>query len=135
MSVGPAFGAGFAAQNLPSVQLERTLGMPAEGPKCIPITLDFTVQDSYTLDYSNFQYRGYMSMVQTVFVDTSTSAVDVEINSPGSQQTLKIRAGTQGYYPILVPNPIKIIFTSPGGPADVKVQLLNFPVPHGQWVV
>lgn len=135
MSVGPAFASGFAALNLSLVQLERTLGMPSEGPKCIPITLDFTAQNTYVLDYSNQQARGYIAMIQTIFCDTSTSAVNLVVTSNGSRQVLKIKAGTQGYYPILVPNPINLSFSCPGGPSDVRIQLLNFPVPHGQWSV
>jgi len=99
------------------------------------MTLDFTAKDFYSLDYSQQGALGKFSMVQTLFIDTSTSAVNLTVDCPTSQQTLKIKAGTQGYYPILCPNPIRLIFTCVGGPADVKVELLNFPVPHGQWAV
>jgi hypothetical protein len=135
MSAGPVFGPGFNAQLSGTVALERTLGMPPEGPKCIPITLDFTIQDSYTLDLSPLNWAAKLSMIQTVFVDSSTSAVDVVVTVPASQQILKIKSGTQGYYPILVPNPIKLLVKCPGGPVDVRLELLNFPIPHGQWTV
>lgn len=133
MSVGPAYASNILASGMSFVTLERTLGMPQGGPKCIPVLLDFTVQDSYSIDLSNLGIRSFIDMVQTVFVDLSTSAIGMTVDCPTSRQTLKIKPGTQGYYPILCPNPIKLTFTCVGGPADAKVELLNFPVPPGQW--
>src|SRR5215471_13660000 len=113
-TIGPAFGGGFIASLAQVTTLERTLGMPEEGPKCVPMTLDFTATDSYDLDFSSIVNRAFISMVQTVFVDTSTSGVNVTITVPGSQQIIKVKAGTQGYYPILMPNPIKFKVSCPG---------------------
>lgn len=112
---------------IPATILERTLGMPAEGPKCVPVTLDFSAADTYNLDYSNMARRGFMQSLQTVWVDNSLNGDPVSIIIPASQQTVKIPANTQGYYCLICPNPIKISFTSAGA-AVVTVLLLNFPV-------
>jgi hypothetical protein len=111
----------------PAIMLERTLGMPAEGPKAIPINLDFTSETAYTFDYTSMQQRTFISMVQTVWVDNSLSAAVLTITIPSSQQTLKIPAGIQGYFTVICPNPVKISFGSTGG-VVCQVTLLNFPV-------
>lgn len=131
-TLGPVF-TGFNSPQSRVVNLERTLGMPDDGPKCVPIVLDFTVKASYALDFSTLINRAFISMVQTLFVDASTSGVDVTIDVPGSGQTLKIKSGTQGYYPVLMPNPVKFTATCSGGPSDVKLQLMNFPVNGFVW--
>jgi hypothetical protein len=111
----------------PAVPLERTLGMPDGGPKALPLTLDFSASSSYLLDYTNMQQRNFLDMVQTLFVDNSLSSDVLNITSLNIGQVLKIPAGVQGYFTIIVPNPIKIQFDC----ADAvvcKVILLNFPV-------
>ncbi len=112
---------------IPPTILERTLGMPPEGPKCIPITLDFSVVATYSLDYSNMGYRGFMSMVQTIWVDNSLSADPFLIIVPATNQTIKVPAGVQDYYAVMVPNPVKISFSSASSAVCV-VLLINFPV-------
>lgn len=110
-----------------STQIERTLGMPLEGPKCIPITLDFSVTTTYNLDYSNMTRRGFLSMLQTVYVDNFASDEILTITVPSVNQVMKIPAGVQGYFPILCPTPIKLQFQSDGG-ETCQVILLNFPI-------
>lgn len=109
------------------VMLERTLGVPAEGPKCLPLTLDFAAATSYEIDYSNMQSRNFLSMCQTLWCDNSLSAVVLTIFIPGTAQTLKIPAGVQGYFTCLCPNPIHLIFSSAGA-VVCQVTLCNFPV-------
>ena len=113
-------------QLLPT-RLERTLGMPAEGPKAIPIPLDFSAFTDYAIDYSNQQKLGFLSMVQTVWVDNSLNAAVLNITIPATQQILKIPAGVQGYFTVLCPNPCKMSFNSTGG-VKCQVTLLNFPI-------
>ncbi len=110
-----------------SVILERTLGMPQDGPKCVPIALDFNAFDTYVLDYGQMQQRNFLSMVQTLWVDNFGNAAVLTINVPATQQRLVIPAGVQGYFTIVCPNPIKISFNSTGGTVQ-QVILLNFPI-------
>ncbi len=117
----------ISQQSLSPTQLERTLGVPPGGPKMLPIALDFSVDTVFQLDYQNTQARGFLDMVQTLWVDNSLNAAILAIAFPLSQQTLKIPAGVQGYFTCLCPNPIKITFTSTGG-VMTQVTLLNFPV-------
>jgi hypothetical protein len=115
-----------------STLLERSLGMPEGGPRCIPLPLDFGAVPQYTLDYTNMQQRGFFSMVQSVYVDNSNSTTILAITVQGSQQILKVPPGAQGYFPLLVPNPIRLQFDSAGG-VVVTVILLNFPVAGILW--
>jgi hypothetical protein len=114
-------------QTNPGVSLERTLGMPAGGPKAIPITLDFGAQTQYVLDYQNMQSRNFFDMCQTIFVDNSLSATVLSVTIPAVNQALKIPAGVQGYFTVICPNPLKMQFDSAGG-VVCQVILLNFPV-------
>jgi hypothetical protein len=119
------------AQNLPTTTLQRTLGMPDGGPKCIPITLDFTAFGTYVLDLSNVQTRGYFDMLQTVWVDNFNNAQILKITVPSTQQVLQVPASTQGYFPILCANPIKLQFDSAGAGVGVaQVTLINCPIPQ-----
>lgn len=101
--------------------------MPEGGPLALPIRLDFSANTSYTLDYSNQTARGFMDMVQTIFVDNFGNGAILKITIQGSQQVLQIPAGTQGYFPVICPNPVRIQFDSTGGTVQ-SVILLNFPV-------
>lgn len=117
----------LSAAGLSTQQLQRTLGMPEGGPKCVPIRLDFSVAPSYSLDYSNQTQLGYLDMCQTVWVDNYGNAQVLSISVPGTQQTIQVPAGAQGYFPILCPNPIRLVFSSTGTTVQ-QVTLLNFPV-------
>jgi hypothetical protein len=114
-------------------QLERTMGMPEGGPKMIPLPLDFTARSDYELDLSNLMMRGFIDMIQTVYVDNLDGGVAVQIDVDTGRQRLDVAAGAQAYLPILVPNPAKLTFTSTGGAATVTVYLLNFPIAPEMW--
>ena len=109
------------------VALERTLGIPSEGPRCVPLQLDFTSVTTLELDYGNMQARAFLGMCQTLWVDNSLSAVILRIEIPNTAQVLKIPAGVQGYFTCLCPNPIRMTFISTGG-VVCQVTLCNFPV-------
>lgn len=111
---------------------ERTMGMPEEGPKLIPLVLDFTQNDTYTLDLSNLMQRGFISMIQTIYADNTDNGGELVILVNTSQQRIIVPAGAEAYLPILVPNPARMSFTSPGAPS-ITVQLLNFPIAPEVW--
>jgi len=115
------------AQALSALPLVRTLGMPDSGPRCIPIVLDFSAAPSYSLDYSNQANLGMFDAVQTVWVDNYGNAQVLAIYIPLSSQTLQIPAQTQGYFPVLCPNPIRMVFSSTGNTRQ-QVILCNFPI-------
>jgi hypothetical protein len=123
----PAAVSAINAKELPALGLQRTLGMPPGGPKCIPIRLDFVTSATWNLDYSNEMNLGKLDMVQTLWVDNFGNGQILKITVPGSQQVLQIPAGIQGYFPVLCPNPVRITFESTGATVQ-QVTLINFPV-------
>jgi|WetSurMetagenome_2_1015567.scaffolds.fasta_scaffold1252681_1 hypothetical protein len=118
-----------------AVEITNNQIVPDEGPKALPVILDFSVVDTYDLDLSNLQQRGWFSMLQTIFVDTKDAGGGVlTITISGSGQQLVIPSGRQGYYSVLVPNPAKLTFFCATA-ALLKVFLLNVAVPGHDWSV
>ena len=107
--------------------------VPQEGPKAIPIKLDFSKATEYDLDLQNLQERGFIAMVQSIYVDASaaTAATIVAFNS--TNQNITAKAATQGYYSVLCPNPPKMKFINTSGSDQVVVFLLNVPVAGVVW--
>lgn len=124
---------GIDATQLSSLALLDIAKIPKEGPKAIPLVLDFTASDSYLLDYGNQQRLNKITMVQTVFIDASLSDVPVSVSVQGLNQVITAKGRTQGYYPVCCPNPLKLVFTCITGPAGVIIILLNYPVSPCQW--
>lgn len=105
--------------------------IPQEGPKSIPLTLDFSTESSYFYDGTIQQNLAYISMVQTLWVNTSNMAGPLQIDIPGAQFSARIPANMQGYLQVLCPNPFRIQFTSVAGAGagnTGKVQMINVPI-------
>ena len=117
------------AANIPVANAQ----IPAEGPKCVPLTLDFTAASTYTLDYGNMMERAFISMIQTVYIDAKDSAVTFTLTVPRTGQILTVKPHTQGYYPVLCPNPVTLQFDCAGGPSNLGVFLINVPIAPAQW--
>lgn len=115
----------------PTTVLE--LGIPAEGPKCLPVTLDFGANDSYVLDYQNMQARGFMAMVQTIYVDNRNSDTPITIQMGRTGQIVVAPGRSQGYYPVLQPSPVVMSFTSVGAGAVATVFLINSFIQGCNW--
>lgn len=110
--------------------------IPDEGPKAVPILLDFSgAQISYTLNLLLQQQGALISMVQTVFIDLSNAAHDLLITAGVNvlNQVIHAKAGTQGYYPILCPSPPQITFTAGALGDVVPVVLINIPIAGVVW--
>lgn len=106
-----------------------------EGPKAIPLQMDFNLAASYDVDLSNLSDSNRFTILQGVYVDNSlnASAVSITVNDQ-IRQTLTFPSASQGYLPILCTMPIKLNFSSAGN-VVVKVDLLNFPVAACVWKV
>jgi hypothetical protein len=109
--------------------------VPVEGPVAIPLSLDFTAASVYTIDGHPLTDQGFISLIQTIFVDTTDCVSNLIVSLDGSRQKISIKPNTQGYYPLVCPNPWRITFTCLQGPVGVFVILLNVPIAPGQWSV
>lgn len=115
------FGAQFPRENARALALPLNFGLisdPASG---------------FILDYSNKQSTGKISMIQTVFVDTSQTDAQVTVILGSSQQLITVKGRTQGYYPVVSPNPFRVQVISPGCVDLVGLYFMNYPVAPCQW--
>lgn len=128
----PADRLNISSQNLANLELDVQY-VPQEGPKAIPVLLDFTQANNYDLDLQLIGQQGRISMVQTLFVDMSASDIAMTVSVNGSLQQIVCKGRTQGYYQVLCPTPVKLSFSCAGGPAGVKVYLVNVAIPGAVW--
>lgn len=105
-----------------------------KGPIAIPVNVDFTTNTHYDLDGSQIEHLGFIDFLQTIYVDTTGAASAVTITVQGSSQTIVAPKNTQGYYPILSPNPWKLSFDSAAN-SSVQIILFNNPISPGVWPV
>lgn len=106
--------------------------VPPEGPKAIPLYLDFTAAGEYDIDLTTIETNGQFSMVQTIYVDNSSTASAMSIVFPDIQQTIVANGHTEGYYPVLGLNPTHIQISSAAN-AILIVHLINSPIPGVVW--
>lgn len=123
----------YDATSLRVTQLNNQM-LPDEGPKAIPVLLNFdATTDTIELDLGQRQQQGWISMVQSFFIDAKDAANPVSIVIDGSNQVITAKPATQGYYSALVPNPTKLTFTALMGTGIVRVFLINVPVAGAVW--
>lgn len=129
--------AGTGITRLQAVQVNRTYNfeVPCEGAETIPLQLDFATFAEIDLDLSQLVDQAKFSMVQTIFIDNSAAgAAFLAIIDPnGINQSIVTNANTQGYFPVLAPNPTFIKFLSQAG-IVIRVQLINAPIAAAVWV-
>ncbi len=120
---------------LPLMAVQNTF-LPKEGPKAIPLSLDYTGGvTEYDMSVSDLYQQGSgfpnISGLQTLYVDNKASTEPFIVFVSGSGQSLTIKAGAQGYFPIISPKNGSINFSGAG--AIVRVILLNFPCSAAEW--
>lgn len=115
---------------------------PADGPKAIPIPLDFSVTAAthqngvpdYTLDYSSQQANAKFSVLQSIYVDNGLNGSSLTVTCNGTGQRVTCPANSQGYFMVLCQSPIKLDFESAGN-VQASVEMLNFPTAVAVWRV
>lgn len=115
------------------VSLLQNQVVPPEGPRTVPIRLDFGNTGEIDVDLGQLQQRGFLNMVQTIFVDMNGAPNNLLINVNGTGQQIVCKVNTQGYYTILCPNPVKISFVSTQGGPIISAFLCNSPIPGAVW--
>lgn len=128
--------AGTGTTNLKITQVVKTYNfdVPCEGAMTIPLNLDFGTFAEVDIDVSQLVDQAKISMVQSMFIDNSAAgAAFLAIVDPnGINQSIVTNANTQGYFPILAPNPGLIKFLSQAG-IIIRVQLINVPIAGIVW--
>jgi hypothetical protein len=125
--------ANYSTANL-NYQPVNNQEVPDEGPKAIPLLMDFSAAGEYDVDLTLQQEQGRISMIQTVFIDLSGASNDLTLTLPISGQVIVAKAGTQGYYSVLCPTPPRLNFSMPtSGGTLVPVFLINVPMSGVTW--
>ena len=122
----------YNANNV-NVQQLSNQEVPDEGPKGVPLLLDFSSAAEWDLDLTNQQQQQRISMIQSAYIDLSGATDDLVITMPIGGQVVRAKAGTQGYYSLLCPNPPRLNFANSSGSDVVPVFLLNVPVASVVW--
>lgn len=110
--------------------------IPTEGPKAIPLVLDFSSanNDPIEVDLQMFEAQARISMVQTLYIDMAGASNPLTVTINISGQKIVAKVDTQGYYNVLAPNPAKLKFESAQGSTDnLAVYLINVPIPGMVW--
>jgi hypothetical protein len=101
---------------------------PCEGSKTMPILVAFSLGNNYSLDLTSIINQGFISNVQTVYVDNSANPEPVSFTMGVTNQVVTFPAYCQGYMPVLQPNP-PVLLIACAGSASVRIQLLNYFMP------
>lgn len=115
-----------------NAQAVSNMTQSSKGPLAVPISPDWTVQQSYLVDLSIQNQFGTIDMVQTLFMDNSQSSAPLYAVNAVSQQTIICPAKSQGYFPFLCPQPSRFTLMSTGG-VRASIECLNFPIPPAVW--
>ena len=106
--------------------------VPCEGAKVIPLLLDFSAFTEYDIDLSQLESQSRFSMLQTIFIDLSDTATALVVIVTDVLQQIVANGHTQGYYPILVPNPSKLQIQCLSGQVE-RLHLINVPIAGSVW--
>jgi hypothetical protein len=106
---------------------------PAEGRLCVPYNIDFTAQQTATIDLTNIQQmQQRISFVQTVYVDNSLNAQPVTLTMANTSQKLTVPANSQAYLPMALSLQNSIVVATTGG-IVLPLQLFNFGIAPFVW--
>lgn len=115
-----------------AVYSTSNLLLPAEGPRAIPLLLDFSVSPSFSLNLQNSEALKRLTMIQGVYIDNALGTANVKVYCPITGQVIVVAPGHQAFKTLFCPNPAAIMFSSDSG-IVLKFQLTNFPVVNDDW--
>lgn len=103
---------------------------PAEGPKALPISIEFPTAGTATIDLLEQTNMGRISQIQGAWID-NVDGPNLILECDVTGQTIHIATGMQGYLQLLSANPPTFRLTSDDATVkDVEIHFLNFPVIH-----
>lgn len=117
--------------NTSQVQLLNGL-VPKEGPRAVPVQLDFTATTTAELDFALAQAQARLTGVQAIWIDNTNSGSDLVIVAQSTGQRIVVKARHQGSFPVIGAIPPKFVLTSSGG-VIIESLWLNVPIPANEW--
>lgn len=121
-------------QQVQYIPSKNQLLMGKKGPLACKISMDFSATTQYKLNLQQQQSTNNFDFCQTIFIDNSKGGDTLTVTIGGSGQQIVAKAATQGYYNVICPNPIELVFDSNGG-ALATVFLINVAIPGHVWPV
>lgn len=106
---------------------------PTDGPKVVPTTLDFSVLAAYNIDMFMEESTAQIGFVQSVYIDNADNPNSLTIVCAVTNQRIRVRANTQGWYPILATDKFACRVSSTLGAYSVSLHFSNVPMPTAQW--
>ena len=106
--------------------------VPPEGPKALPLVLDFTSLTSILVDLTSATAQAKISTVQMIFADNTANSALLTVTVSGAGQVVRIPPGCQGWFPVVATNRPKLTFATVAG-VVLQAILLNVPVAQGIW--
>lgn len=104
---------------------------PAELPKALPHSFDFSAVSSIHFDLRKARDEAKIAWVQTVYIDNSANAQPISVKSAITNQTVTCPPNCQGYFPVLAAEPDFILSTTGG--VVVLLQFINVMMPASVW--
>ena len=106
----------------------NNMTLPPEGPRVIPVNVDFAAQTEVEIDLSTLTDSNYISYVSGAWFDNSANAHDVTCVVGGSNQRILIPASVQLMLPVFAVNPPLFEFSQGANGDLLRVFFVNFPV-------
>jgi hypothetical protein len=106
--------------------------VPREGPRAVPLQLDFTATTTAEVDFTLGSAQSRISGVQAVWIDNTENSDDLVIVAQVTGQRLVIPANSQGSFPVIGAIPPKFALSTGGG-VIIESLWLNVPIPANEW--
>lgn len=99
----------------------------------VPFIAAFPTAPTFLIDMTLTMQQQRISVIQSVFIDASAADASVSVDVVGTQLTIILEKGDQGFFPLLVPTSgAKFLITS-SSTQPVTIILMNVPVPASVW--
>lgn len=109
--------------------------VPHRSPRVLRVSLDFSVTiASIMLDLQEEMLTAQLEFVQTLYLDNAANANGLTVVVGATQQIIKIKANTQGYFPVLAPETAGFQFLTTAAAISVPVHFINVPMPAYSWL-
>jgi hypothetical protein len=131
MTLTPGTVGSSALGSFPATPIFNAL-VPKEGPRMVPFEVAFPTAPSFEIDLTMTVQQRRITVVQSVYMDCSLCDAPVTLQVENTFLNIEAAAGTQGYYPLLVPDTPKFIVSSTSMAKCILI-FLNVPVPSTVW--
>lgn len=104
---------------------------PCEGPKAVPVSLDFSTAPAFDVDLKLLMLQNKISNVQSLFIDNASNTAQLVLTMSVQNQRIIIPPGAQAYITVLLNQAEFTVSTT--STALVNIFAQNFPVTNAVW--